>query len=67
MSEMIVKFLLFCSLMLVMYGVIAPFARADQITTRCCPLHEVRENKIYSIKVDNSGKYHFIYFGETKK
>lgn len=67
MSEMIIKFLLFCSLMLVMYGVIAPLARADEITTRCCPFHEVRQGRLYSIQKDYTGKYHYIYFGETKK
>lgn len=67
MSEMIIKFLLFFSLMLVMYGVIAPLARAEDIHTRCCPQHEVRQGRLYSIQKDYTGKYHYIYFGETKK
>jgi hypothetical protein len=52
---------------LVIYGIIAPFANAETIMTRCCPYHDVREGKVYSIKKDYTGKYHYIYFGEMTK
>ena len=67
MMSKIIKALLLFALGLIIYGVIAPFANAETIMTRCCPYHEVRQGKVYSIKVDHAGKYHYIYFGETTK
>jgi hypothetical protein len=64
MTNKVIKALLLFALGLVIYGVIAPFANAQTIVAKCCPYHEVREGKVYSIKVDHTGKYHYIYFGE---
>jgi len=63
----IIKALLLLALGLIIYGIITPFANAETIITRCCPYHDVREGKVYSIKIDNSGKYHYIYFGNINK
>ena len=67
MTNKVIKALLLLALGLVIYGVIAPFANAEIIMTRCCPYHEVRQGKVYSIKKDYIGKYHYIYFGEMTK
>jgi hypothetical protein len=69
MSKIIADVLMLIALGFVICGIMAPFAKAEQVAleSRCCAYHEVRAGKSYKIITDNNGKYHFIYFGEMNK